>query len=270
MDETRKFLKKCPTFQCLFEEQWEERAKCISSMVAVYITHKDSRTNEGVFVYCHWWNSVTSKKYGYMWKWVSPETAQLLFTNYSFNDRPIHYLEASVEKDELVEITKHTTYKREPGCTAITVQWFLDHRKECFWHRKIVQMEYTNFIRLKLWRLTISGLVGQNAHTVVEAIQLLTSSNVRILMMTPIFCTWKLPMSRCTQLLSSTSSDASRPCLVSTVFCSWIRTISCFFRVLRCCDGMLFERFGRGDVGSIYLSKTSMISTFGFPFAFFP
>jgi hypothetical protein len=121
MDETREFLKKCPTFQCSFEKQWEERAKCISTMVAVYITRKESRTNEGVFAYCHWWNSVTSKKYGYMWKRVSPETAQLLLANYSFNDRPIHYLEASVEKGEYAEITRHTTYKREPGCTAITM-----------------------------------------------------------------------------------------------------------------------------------------------------
>jgi hypothetical protein len=121
MDDTRRFLKKCPTFQCSFEKQWEERAKCISSMVAVYITRKESRTNEGLFAYCHWWNSVTSKKYGYMWRKVSPETAKLLLANYSFNDRPIHFIEASVEDSEYAEITKYTTHKREPGCTAITM-----------------------------------------------------------------------------------------------------------------------------------------------------
>ena len=41
--------------------------------------------------------------------------------------------------------------------------------------------EYTNFIRLELWRLTISGLVGQNAHTLMEAIQSLRYSNVRMI-----------------------------------------------------------------------------------------
>ena len=50
-----------------------------------------------------------------------PETAKLLLANYSFNDRPIHYLEATVEKDEYAKIIKRTTYKREPGCTAITM-----------------------------------------------------------------------------------------------------------------------------------------------------
>ena len=120
MDETRIFLKKCPTFQCSFEEQWEERAKCINSMVAVYIT-RENRTNNGLFAYCHWWNSVTSKKYGYSWKNVSPATAQLLLANYSFNDRPIHFIEATVEGSDYAEISKHTVYRREPGCKAITM-----------------------------------------------------------------------------------------------------------------------------------------------------
>ena len=117
MDETRELLKKCHTFQCSFEKQWEERAKCISSMVAVYITRKESRTSEGIFAYCHWWNSVTSKKYGYIWKRVMPETAKLLLANYSFNDRPIHYLEATVEKDEYAKINNGSgTTERNVSC----------------------------------------------------------------------------------------------------------------------------------------------------------
>ncbi|OAQ22080.1 hypothetical protein K457DRAFT_1825778 [Linnemannia elongata AG-77] len=61
MDKTRELLKECRSYKCSFETQWQERAKCITSMAAVYFP------KEEVFAYCHWWNSLTSKKYGYTW-----------------------------------------------------------------------------------------------------------------------------------------------------------------------------------------------------------
>jgi hypothetical protein len=36
MNRTRTFLEDCPTYKCSFEKQWGERAKCITSMVAVH------------------------------------------------------------------------------------------------------------------------------------------------------------------------------------------------------------------------------------------
>lgn len=115
MDKTRKFLKSCPTFKCSFEAQWQERAKCITSMAAVYFPKKK------LFAYCHWWNSVTSKKYGYMWKNVKSASIPLLLANYSFNDRPIYYMEGRLDKENKVVLSEIATYMREPGCTAITL-----------------------------------------------------------------------------------------------------------------------------------------------------
>jgi hypothetical protein len=115
MDNVRTLLKECRTFKCSFETQWQERAKCITSMVAVYFP------KEKVFAYCHWWNSLTSKKYGYMWKKVKPASIPLLLANYSFNDRPIYYMEGRVDENKKVVPGDITTYVREPGCTAMTL-----------------------------------------------------------------------------------------------------------------------------------------------------
>ena len=84
-------------------------------MVAVHIPAKK------VFAYCHWWNSVTSKKYGYMWKNVGSKLVPLLLANYSFNDRPIHYIKVKVDDAGEVEIISEKVYEREPGCTAMTL-----------------------------------------------------------------------------------------------------------------------------------------------------
>jgi hypothetical protein len=115
MENVRKLLKECRTFKCSFETQWQERAKCITSMVAVYFPQ------EQLFAYCHWWNSITSKKYGYMWQKVKPAMIRLLLANYSFNDRPIYYMEGSVDDKENTVLGEIKTYFREPVCTAITL-----------------------------------------------------------------------------------------------------------------------------------------------------
>jgi hypothetical protein len=115
MEDAKDLLSECTTYECALEKQWVQRAEKISSMVAVYFPKKK------VFAYCHWWNSLTSKKYGYMWKNVAAKTVPLLLANYSFNDRPIHYYEMAINRKQMPSITKETTYKREPGCTAITL-----------------------------------------------------------------------------------------------------------------------------------------------------
>lgn len=114
MKETREMLDSCTTFKCSHENQWTQRAKVIESMVAVYFPRLE------LFAYCHWWNSITSKKCGYMWKKVSRKMVPGLLANFSFNDRPIYYLEAKV-KDDVAVITKEITYQRVPGSTEITL-----------------------------------------------------------------------------------------------------------------------------------------------------
>ena len=116
MMEAREFLKGCKTYKCSFEDQWRERASCIKSMVAVYFPKKK------LFAYCHWWNSLTSKKYGYMWSGnVFSKAVPQLLANYSFNDRPIHYFEADVGENGKAIITEEKTFRRMPGCTARTM-----------------------------------------------------------------------------------------------------------------------------------------------------
>lgn len=115
MDETTTLLEECRTFKCSFEAQWQQRAECITSMVAVHFPEKK------LFAYCHWWNSITAKKYGYMWTNVSPKVVPLLLANYSFNDRPIHYLVAAVGEDDHAIVETEEVYERVHGCTAITL-----------------------------------------------------------------------------------------------------------------------------------------------------
>jgi len=115
LDHARALLSTCRVYDYSYEEMWKERANYIESMVAVHIPAKK------VFAYCHWWNSVTSKKYGYMWKNVGSKLVPLLLANYSFNDRPIHYIKVKVDDAGVVEIISEKVYEREPGCTAMTL-----------------------------------------------------------------------------------------------------------------------------------------------------
>ena len=113
--DARTLLSTCPVYDHSYEEMWKERANYIESMVAVHIPAKK------VFAYCHWWNSVTSKKYGYMWKNVGSKLVPLLLANYSFNDRPIHCIKVKVDDAGKVEIISEKVYERESGCTAMTL-----------------------------------------------------------------------------------------------------------------------------------------------------
>jgi hypothetical protein len=84
-------------------------------MVAVHFP------KEKCFAYSHWWNSITSKKYGYMWQNVSPKVVPLLLANYSFNDRPIYYFVATVGENGRASVEKKVVYERLPGCSAKTL-----------------------------------------------------------------------------------------------------------------------------------------------------
>ncbi|KAG0195243.1 hypothetical protein BGX28_001876, partial [Mortierella sp. GBA30] len=84
-------------------------------MAAVYFPKNQ------LFAYCHCWNSVTSKKYGYMRGKFPSTVVPLLLANYSFSNRPIYYFEAKEGDHGKAVVTKEKRYEREPGCTAITL-----------------------------------------------------------------------------------------------------------------------------------------------------
>lgn len=109
------YLKPCPTFKVSFDKQWEALASRITQMAVVYIPETQT------FAYCHWWNSLTKRMQGVAKTKITAADAKVHLANFSFNDRPIHYLVVKQKGEKEYEITKHTIYKRVKGCTAITL-----------------------------------------------------------------------------------------------------------------------------------------------------
>jgi hypothetical protein len=109
-------LQDCPTYSVSFRKYWRYMASTITSMVGVHIVSEDTTA----FAYCHWWNSITKKKYGSYRNKVGKDEAMKALANYSFNDRPIYLLEVEVE-DGTIKNVVTTKYKRPNGCTEITL-----------------------------------------------------------------------------------------------------------------------------------------------------
>lgn len=108
-------IQECQTYAVPYEEYWKYMASTISSMVGVFAVG----AKETAFAYCHWWNSITKKKYGSFRANVDQDEAMKLLANYSFNDRPIYFLEVSLdEPSKEVVVTK---YLRSEDCNAITL-----------------------------------------------------------------------------------------------------------------------------------------------------
>jgi len=109
-------IQDCPTFCVPFKKYWKYVVSNISSMIGIHIT----MANSTAFAYCHWWNSITCKKYGSFRDKVEKAEAMVLLANYSFNDRPIYFVEVIMDGDKIKDTTI-TTYKRRDGCTAHTL-----------------------------------------------------------------------------------------------------------------------------------------------------
>ncbi|KAF9536255.1 hypothetical protein EC957_011847, partial [Mortierella hygrophila] len=116
VNDTMDVLQDCPTYRVPFEEYWRYMASTITSMVGVHIVAE----NTTAFAYCHWWNSITKKKYGSYRNKVGKDEAMKALANYSFNDRPIYLLEVEMENGIIKNII-NTKYKRPIGCTEITL-----------------------------------------------------------------------------------------------------------------------------------------------------
>ena len=85
-------------------------------MVGVYIASEDTTA----FAYCHWWNSITKKKYGSYRTKVGRDEAMKALANYSFNDRPIYLLDVEMENGTIKNVAT-IKYKRPTGCKEITL-----------------------------------------------------------------------------------------------------------------------------------------------------
>lgn len=115
----KEMIQGCPTFKVPYENYWKYMASNITSMVGVFAYGTVDGSETTAFAYCHWWNSITAKKYGVMREKVGREEALKLLANYSFNDRPIYFLEVSLDDpSKEIQVTKHM---RPEGCTEMTL-----------------------------------------------------------------------------------------------------------------------------------------------------
>lgn len=119
LDAIKEEIQECPTFRVKHEAYWKYMVGNISSMVGIHVTMAE----ESAFAYCHWRNSVTGKKYGSYRQGVERDEAMTLLANYSFNDRPIYFLEVEMDEmdDKKIKDITVTKYKRPDGCTEITL-----------------------------------------------------------------------------------------------------------------------------------------------------
>lgn len=112
-------IQDCSTFKVSYENYWKYMASNISSMVGIFAEGVVDGTKQSAFAYCHWWNSITAKKYGSIRKGVDQDEALHLLANYSFNDRPIYFLKVSLD-DPLKDVVI-TKYMRPKDCTKMTL-----------------------------------------------------------------------------------------------------------------------------------------------------
>lgn len=115
MDNLLDFLGGCPVYHVSFKKQWQRLVRQITSTFAVYVA------NEEIFVYSHWWNSITEKTQGYSKLKVKKGAIDNLLANYSFNDRPMYFIRGDLLDDGSFKVSKERTYRREEGSTAITL-----------------------------------------------------------------------------------------------------------------------------------------------------
>lgn len=115
LDKIKEQLQECLTYKVPYSAYWKYMVRNMPSMVGVYIP------SHHTFAYCHWWNSVTGKKYGSHRGKISKEEAMTLLANYSFNDRPIYLVEICLDDADEISSTALTTYTRPVGCKAITL-----------------------------------------------------------------------------------------------------------------------------------------------------
>lgn len=80
---TIEFLRGCRIYEQSFENQWMLLVDQIYDKPVTMIYFED----EGIFTYCHWYNSVTNRVHGIVRKNVIPEEIPMFVSNYSYNGR---------------------------------------------------------------------------------------------------------------------------------------------------------------------------------------
>jgi gamma-glutamylcyclotransferase (GGCT)/AIG2-like uncharacterized protein YtfP len=107
---TIEFLRGCRIYEQSFENQWMLLVDQIYDKPVTMIYSED----EGIFTYCHWYNSLTNRIYGIVRRNTTAEEIPEFVSNYSYNGRTVELTTVS----HGVENTKR--YQRiTPGITLI-------------------------------------------------------------------------------------------------------------------------------------------------------
>lgn len=118
MDRLLDFLDECPVHKVSFDDQWGRIAQRLTSVLAMHVTKSNS---DPVFVYSHWWNSVTGKLQGYARKDIKRDDVEKILANFSFNDRPLYFVGGKLDKKGNFKVIEESTWRRKKGCDVITL-----------------------------------------------------------------------------------------------------------------------------------------------------
>jgi hypothetical protein len=107
------FLRNLSTYEVPFQNQWANIIKRLNS--ACFIYDKKSK----ILVYCHWWNSITCRKNGVLFKGIDLKYIMNIIANFSFNDRNSFLI---MLDNFLDSPTSYSTriFQRISGSTGIT------------------------------------------------------------------------------------------------------------------------------------------------------
>jgi len=115
MNEFLSFMHKCKVYKTSFEYQWKALVDEIDNknVLAIYIS------NRKIFAYCHWYNSLTSKKQGCIKQNITESKILNLLTNYSFNIGHIRNINVE-DNGQYYNIISNSYYRRvKPGITLV-------------------------------------------------------------------------------------------------------------------------------------------------------
>lgn len=115
IDEFFLFMKGCKVYKTSFEHQWKALVDDIENMnvLAIYVS------NRKIFAYCHWYNSLTSKKQGSIRQNINETQIPTLLTNYSFNTGKIRYIKVEDNGLGYVVISTSQYQRIKKGITLV-------------------------------------------------------------------------------------------------------------------------------------------------------
>jgi hypothetical protein len=110
-----RYLQGCQFYKVSFENQWKQLVNNIykDHVIMIYLTE------EKMFAYCHWWNSITRKMQGGYKKITSNDNLETLIANYSFSGMNTKLIivnsEGQVHKEYKREESSNVTITLIPG-----------------------------------------------------------------------------------------------------------------------------------------------------------